>query len=50
MIDNLTISELAIKIFLGSYYNNNIPSITKPSLNNDIKKRYYGGITEVYIP
>lgn len=50
LLDNLTISGLAMKIFLNKYYNNNIPNINKRSLYNDIKLSYYGGITEVYKP
>ena len=47
---NLTISGLAMSIFLENYYNNNIPLINKKSIYNDIKKSYFGGITEVYKP
>ena len=47
---SLTISSLAMKIFLGKYYNFNIPLIVKRSLYNSIKQSYFGGITEVYIP
>ena len=50
MLDSLTISNLAMKLFMSKYYNNNIPNINKPSLYNDIKLAYYGGITEVYKP
>ena len=50
MVNSLTISNLAMKIFMSKYYNNNIPSINKPSVYNDIKLAYYGGITEVYKP
>jgi hypothetical protein len=47
---SLTLSGLAMQIFLKEYYAYNIPLINKSSLYNDIKKSYYGGITEVYIP
>lgn len=48
--DSLTISGLAMKIYLNKYYNDNIPLINKPSIYKDIKQGYYGGITEVYKP
>jgi hypothetical protein len=48
--NTLTISSLALKIFLSKYYNNNIPLITKRSIYEDIKLSYFGGITEVYRP
>ena len=47
---SLTISGLALNIFLNKFYNNNIPLINKKSIYNDIKESYYGGITEVYKP
>lgn len=50
MIDHLTISSLALKIFMRSYYNNNIPLVNKSSMYRDIKEAYYGAITEVYRP
>lgn len=50
MIDNLTISGLALKIFMRKYYNENIPLINKTSMYRDIKQGYYGAITEVYKP
>lgn len=50
MSDNITISGLAVRIFLKDYYNNNIPLINKPSIYKDIKEAYYGGMTEVYRP
>jgi len=37
-------------IFLRRFYDNNIPLINKKSVYNDIKKSYYGGVTEVYKP
>ncbi len=48
--NSLTISSLAMKIFLSKYYNKNIPLITKTSIYEDIKRSYFGGITEVYKP
>lgn len=48
--DNLTISGLAIRIFLKSFYKGNIPAITRASMYTDLKRSYYGGITEVYKP
>ena len=48
--NNLTISSLAMSIYLNKYYKNNIPLITKTSLFEDIKLSYFGGITEVYKP
>ena len=48
--DNITISGLAVRIFLKNYYNNNIPVINKSSIYKDIKQGYYGGMTEVYRP
>jgi len=48
--DSLTISKLAVNLFLSKYYKNNIANINKVSMYNDIKQGYYGGITEVYKP
>ncbi len=50
MLDSLTISGLARKLYLSKHYNNNIPRINQSSIYNDIKQGYYGGITEVYRP
>jgi len=50
MVDSLTISKLALELYLSKYYNENIPKIDKPSIYNDIKEGYYGAITEVYKP
>lgn len=47
---SLTISSLAMKIFLSKFYGKNIPLINKRSVYEDIKKSYFGGITEVYKP
>nr|YP_008965457.1 hypothetical protein [Rhynchosporium secalis]AHC02414.1 hypothetical protein [Rhynchosporium secalis] len=48
--DSVTISGLAMKIYLSKFYGGNIPRIMKPSIYRDIKQGYYGGITEVYKP
>lgn len=48
--DVVTVSGLAMKIFLSQHYSNNIPRINKPSIYRDIKEAYFGGITEVYRP
>lgn len=48
--DSLTISKLALELFLSKYYKNNIPIINKASIYNDISMGYYGAITEVYKP
>lgn len=50
LTDSITISGLALKIFLKDHYNNGIPFINRASVYNDMKKAYYGGITEVYKP
>ena len=50
MTESITISGLAMKIYLNKYYKDNIPLIDKPSIYKDIKQAYYGGITEVYRP
>ena len=47
---SLTISSLAIKIYLTKFYSTDIPLINKRSVYEDIKKSYFGGITEVYRP
>lgn len=47
---SLTISSLAMDIFLRRFYDNNIPLIKQKSVYNDIKKSYYGGVTEVFKP
>lgn len=47
---SITISSLAVDIFLNKYYDKNIPLINKTSIYNDLKKSYFGGITEVYKP
>jgi len=50
LTDVITISGLAVRIFIKDFYKGNIPAITKASMYNDIKQAYYGGITEVYKP
>lgn len=51
MIDSLTISSLAMQIFMKHYYTQeSIPLINNQKLFSDIKNAYYGGITEVYKP
>ena len=46
----LTISSIAIKIFLLKFYINNLGLINKTwSVYEDIKQSYFGGITEVYL-
>ena len=50
MMDSLTISGLALKIFRKNYYQSNIPLINKTSMYRDIKQGYYGAITKVYKP
>jgi hypothetical protein len=50
VVESLTISGIALKIFLNKYYNNNIPLIVNRSVYRDIKQSYYGGVTEVYKP
>lgn len=50
----MTISGLAVRIYLKDFYNNNnnnnIPEVNKLSVYKDLKLAYYGGITEVYKP
>ena len=50
MTKTITISSLAVWIFMKHYYNNNIPAINKSNIYREIKQGYYGGITEVYKP
>lgn len=50
MTDSLTISGLSVRVFLKNFYSKNIPLVNKASIYRDIKKAYYGGITEVYKP
>nr|YP_009379212.1 DNA polymerase type B2 [Leptogium hirsutum]ARQ27106.1 DNA polymerase type B2 [Leptogium hirsutum] len=46
----LTISSIAMKIFLFKYYKDNLALINKRSVYEDIKLSYFGGVTEVYKP
>lgn len=50
MTENLTISKMALNLFLKTYYKNNIPLIDDNKMYQDIKSAYYGGCTEVYKP
>jgi hypothetical protein len=53
MTDSLTISGLAMRIFLTDHYkseNKAIPLIINKSIFDDIHKSYYGGRVEVYNP
>lgn len=53
MTENLTISGIAMNIFLHKYYdieNKPIPLVNKAKIFEDIKSSYHGGRTEVYIP
>jgi hypothetical protein len=50
MTDALTISRLALNIFLHNFLKDfKIPVISQ-NMYRDIKKAYYGGLTEVYKP
>lgn len=44
----LTITSVALKIFLNNYYNTNLPLIKDQSIYEDLKQGYYGGLSEVY--
>ena len=48
MIENLTISNLTLKIFRRNYYNKNILLINKINIYKDIKEEYYKVIIKVY--
>lgn len=48
--DGLTISSLAMKLFLSRHYKNNIPYIVDKKIYFEIKQAYSGGKTEVLIP
>ena len=53
MTDNLTISGVAMRIFLNKYYDptkNPLPLIDRRNYFSDIHKAYYGGRVEVYNP
>jgi DNA polymerase type B, organellar and viral len=48
---SLTISSLSMNIYLRRFYKDfTIPLINKNSIYKNIRKSYYGGITEVYKP
>lgn len=49
--DCLTITSLAVKIFLANHYHgkgNYLPLIKNQAIYEDIKQAYYGGLSEVY--
>lgn len=48
--DSLTISRLTLNIYQKIYLKDSKIPIIKGNLYNDIKKAYYGGISEVYKP
>jgi hypothetical protein len=48
--DSLTISRLALNIFFKDYLKSSKLPIINKNMFNDIKKAYYGGVTEVYKP
>lgn len=48
--DSLTISRLALNIFLKEYLRDSKLPIIGKNIFSDIKKAYYGGVTEVYKP
>lgn len=53
MTESLTVSGIAMKIFLNKYYKPNknpIPLINSRTIFNDIHQAYYGGRVEVYNP
>ena len=51
MTENLTISRLALNIFLKLYLGNTeLPVINNKSVYSSIKQAYHGGIVEVYKP
>lgn len=51
MTDCTTISRLSLDIYLNKYLKNNkIPVVKKYDMYQFIKRGYFGGITEVYIP
>lgn len=52
MTESLTISSIAMKLFLKIYdsTNNSIPLITNKLIYEDIHSAYYGGRVEVYNP
>jgi hypothetical protein len=50
MTDCITISRLALNIYFKNYMKNHKIPIISLSMYNDIKKGYFGGLTEVYKP
>jgi hypothetical protein len=48
--DSLTISRLALNIFMKDYLKNSKLPIINRNIFSDIKQAYYGGVTEVYKP
>ncbi len=50
MTNCLTISRLALNIFLKNYLKDSKIPLIPESIYNDIKKAYFGGVTEVYKP
>ena len=50
MTDCLTISKLALNIFLKDYLNKSRVPVIRSNMYSDIKNAYFGGITEVYKP
>ena len=50
MTDSLTISKLALNIFLKDYLKDSKIPVIRSNMYKDIKQAYFGGITEVYKP
>lgn len=50
MTDSLTISRLAMNIYLKDYLKQSSLPIIKSNMYKDIKQAYFGGVTEVYKP
>jgi hypothetical protein len=48
--DSLTISRLALNIFLKEYLKDSKLPVVRKNMFSDIKQAYYGGNTEVYKP
>lgn len=48
--NNLTISGIAMDIYLRRYHQDCIPLINRKSIFNEIRESYYGGVSEVYRP
>lgn len=47
---SLTVSGIALRLFMRNYYKNNIANISKHSMYTELKQGYYGGRTEIYRP